>query len=107
IARAQQRGADVVARLSASRQPPRFRGKHSVANRRLCWLKPPRPWWMTRREYRALPGRLRLRAVRVDVRRRGFRTRRPVGVTTVRDARAYPRADLAELYRRRWAAELN
>jgi hypothetical protein len=62
---------------------------------------------MTRRDYRALPGRLRLRAVRVDVRRRGFRTRRLVVVTTLRDAGAYPREDLAELYRRRWAAELN
>jgi hypothetical protein len=107
IARAQQCGADVVSRLSASREPPRFRGKHSVANRRLCWLKPQRPWWMAKGDYRALPGQLRLRAVRVDVRRRGFRTRRLVVVTTLRDVHTYPREDLAELYRRRWAAELN
>jgi hypothetical protein len=108
IARAQQCGADVVARLPAGRQPPRFRGRgHATANQPLCWLKPPRPSWMSRADYRALPERLRLRAVRVDVRQRGFRTRQLVLVTTLRDAHSYTRADLAALYRRRWAAELN
>jgi hypothetical protein len=44
--------------------------------------------------------------VRVDVRQRGFRTRRLVLVTTLTDAAAYAAEDLADLYRRRWQAEL-
>jgi len=43
----------------------------------------------------------------VLVRRLGFRTKRLVLVTTLRDAAAVTGADLAELYRRRWQAELN
>src|SRR5262249_61863721 len=41
------------------------------------------------------------------VRQRGFRTRALVVVTTLRDAAAYTAADLAELYRLRWHAELD
>jgi Transposase DDE domain len=108
IARAQACGADVVLRLATGRRPIWFRGRgHSTANRRVCWRKPKRPSWMTAAEYAVMPEKLRLRAVRVDVRRRGFRTRRLVLVTTLRDAQAVTREDLAELYRRRWQAELN
>src|SRR5262249_45823522 len=38
---------------------------------------------------------------------RGFRTKALVVVTTLLDAAAYPAADLAELYRLRWHAELD
>jgi IS4 transposase len=44
--------------------------------------------------------------VRVDVRQRGFRTKQLVLVTTLLDAQTYGAADLAELYRRRWQAEI-
>jgi hypothetical protein len=44
--------------------------------------------------------------VRVLVRQPGFRTRRLVLVTTLTDAAAVTGADLADLYRRRWQAEL-
>jgi Transposase DDE domain len=108
VARAQARGVDVVMRLHAGRKGVWFRGRgHSKANKRLCWRQPPRPEWMTQEEYAAYPERLRLRAVCVDVRQRGFRTKRLVVVTTLRDPVAYPAADLAALYRRRWQAELN
>jgi hypothetical protein len=43
----------------------------------------------------------------VDVRQVGFGTRRLVLVTTLRDAVAVTGEDLADLYRRRWQAELN
>jgi hypothetical protein len=108
VARAQARGVDVVMRLHAGRTGVWFRGRgHSKANKRLCWHKPPRPEWMPEEDYATYPERLRLRAVRVDVRQRGFRTRRLVVVTTLRDPVAYPAAELATLYRRRWQAELN
>ena len=62
---------------------------------------------MTEEEYAAYPEWLRLRAVCVDVRQRGFRSKRLILVTTLRDPVAYPAPDLAALYRRRWQAELN
>lgn len=108
VARAQARGVDIVMRLHAGRDDVRFRGRgHSKANRRTWWHKPQRPAWLTPAEYDALPAWLQLRALRVDVRQRGFRTRRLVLVTTLLDAATYAAADLAELYRRRWQAELD
>ncbi len=101
------RGADIVMRLHAGRTPVWFRGRgHGTDNRRVWWQKPPRPGWMSAAEYERIPQWVRLRVVRVDVRQRGFRTRRYVLVTTLTDAAAYTGADLAELYRRRWQAEL-
>jgi hypothetical protein len=108
VARAKTQGADVVMRMHAGRTAVWFRGRgHSKGNRRVCWRRPPRPDWMTEREYADIPERLKLRALRVDVRQRGFRTRRLVLVTTLTDAAAYLAADIADLYRRRWQAELN
>jgi hypothetical protein len=106
LARAGARGLDVVTRPAAGREPIRFQG-HRADQRRLCWVKPQRPPWLGRREYDQLPRYLSLRAVRVLVRQPGFRTKRLVLVTTLTDAAAVTGADLAELYRRRWQAELH
>jgi hypothetical protein len=38
---------------------------------------------------------------------RGFRTKVLVVVTTLLDAREFPKADLANLYRQRWQAEIS
>lgn len=105
LARARARGVDVVTRPAAGRESIRFHGRRT-SDLRICWIKPPRPDWMGRREYDRLPHCLYLRAVRVLVRQVGFRTKRLVLVTTLRDAAAVTRADLADLYRRRWQAEL-
>jgi hypothetical protein len=61
---------------------------------------------MSEEDYATYPAWLRLRAVRVTVRQRGFRTKRLVLVTTLLDAEAVTREDLADLYRRRWQAEI-
>jgi putative transposase len=107
VARLWRRGMDVVMRMHAGRSPVWFRGRgHSLANRRIWWRKTKRPDWMSPEDYAALPEWLHLRALRVDVRQRGFRTKRLVLVTTLTDAQAYPAADVAALYRRRWQAEL-
>ena len=108
VADAVQRGVDIIMRLHAGRTPVWFRGRgHRLDNRRIWWHKPPRPAWMSVAAYACIPDKLRLRAVRVDVRQVGFRTRRLVLVTTLTDATAISGADLAELYRRRWQAELH
>jgi hypothetical protein len=106
LARARARGVDVVTRPAAGRAPLDFRGGRAD-DLRLCWIKPPRPDWMGRREYDQLPRYLHLRAVRVLVRQPGFRTKRLVLVTTLLDAAAVTGTDLADLYRRRWQAELH
>lgn len=71
------------------------------------WNKPARPKWMTRDQYKSLPGQLVLREVRVRVKQKGFRTKSLVVVTTLVDATEYSSDELATLYRRRWQAELN
>lgn len=71
------------------------------------WRKPARPAWMSREEYATLPDELVVREVRVRVTQRGFRTKNLVVVTTLLDAEEYPAAEIAELYRRRWGAELD
>jgi hypothetical protein len=107
VADAMAKGVDIVMRLHAGRAPVWFGGRgHRLDNRRVWWQKPPQPEWMGAAEYARIPQWLRLRVVRVDVRRPGFRTRRVVVVTTLTDAAAYSGAELAELYRRRWQAEL-
>jgi hypothetical protein len=105
VAWALANGMDVVFRYSASRTPVSFRG-YQADNRRVVWQKPPRPEWMSRKEYKRIPSSLVLRAVRVQVHRAGFRTRRLVLITTLTDAQDVTGADLADLYRRRWQAEL-
>lgn len=108
VARARDQKVDVVLRMHAGRRKLWFRGRgHSTKNKRVWWHKPPRPAWMSEADYQTFPEWLRLRALRVDVRQRGFRTRRLVLVTTLLDAEAYPAKDLADLYRRRWQAELD
>jgi Transposase DDE domain len=106
VAWALAHGVDVVLRQNACRVPVSFRG-YNANNRRVCWFKPTQPGWMGRHEYQRMPRLLRLRAVRVLVPRIGFRTRRLVLITTLMDAQEVTGADLGDLYRRRWQAELN
>lgn len=102
------RSIDVVVRKHQLR-PTDFRtGKRlGFDDQRVVWPKPPRPAWMTPADYAALPEELTLREVRIRVRQRGFRTKQLVVVTTLTDHETYAADDLAQLYRRRWDAELH
>lgn len=108
IALWQQRGIDVVVRLHQLRRCDLRRGRRlGPAEHVVSWPKPQRPAWMDEATYRSLPEELELREVRVRVRQPGFRTKVVVVVTTLLDAAAYTAADLADLYRLRWHAELD
>jgi len=108
IALWRQRNIDVVVRLHQLRRCDLRRGRRLGPNEHVVtWPKPQRPDWMDEATYQALPAALELREVRVRVPQRGFRTKVVVVVTTLLDAEAYPAADLAELYRLRWHAELD
>lgn len=62
---------------------------------------------MSRAAYAELPETLIVRELRYRVTQRGYRTRDVTLVTTLLDPQAYPAAELAELYHRRWQAEVN
>ena len=103
-----QRGGHVLMRKHQTR-PTDFRKGRRLGKRdhRVTWPKPDRPAWMSREQYRALPAQLTLREVRVLVKQRGFRSKTIDVVTSLLDPVLYPAGEIAQLYRRRWQAELN
>lgn len=108
LALIQRRGAHVVIRKHQQRATDFRKGQRLGKNDQLvCWEKPARPDWMSREEYDPLPDSLTLREVRVRVQQQGFRTRELVVVTSLLDDQQYPADEIAQLYRRRWQAELH
>lgn len=108
IALAQQHGADLVCRLHQRRRVDFRRGRHlGPAEHVVAWTKPARPDWMDEATYVTLPATLAIREVRVRVPHPGFRTKVLVVVTTLLDPEAFPRQEVALLYRLRWQAELD
>jgi hypothetical protein len=104
----QRQGLDLVTRLPKSRVVDFRTGQRLGPDDRLItWPKTARPDWLTPAEARLFPDTLILRAVRVRVAQPGFRTRVLIVLTTLLDPVAYPASAVAELYRRRWQAELN
>lgn len=104
----QARGVDLVTRLPVSRRSDFRRGvRLGPGDHQVRWRRTPRPAWLTAEQATAWPAELTLREVRVRVATPGFRTRVVIVVTTLLDARRYSAHHLAELYRRRWQAELN
>jgi Transposase DDE domain len=104
-----ERGVDAVVRLHQQRRCDFRRGRRrGPGDHVVTWAKPAqRPAWLDAATYARLPERLVLREVRVRVTQAGFRTDSLVVVTTLVDAAAVTAADLAELYRARWQAELD
>src|SRR6476659_1766246 len=108
IALLRQRGIDVVMRLHQRRKVD-FHCGRSVGHEDhiVLWTKPVRPAWMDAATYVALPNTLKMRELQVRVTQPGFRTRVVLIAPTLLDAQAYPKEDLAALYRARWHAELD
>ena len=61
----------------------------------------------SRAEWQALPDQMEIREVRAVVRRKGYRPRTVIIVTTLLDAREYPAKDLTDLFAERWHCELD
>jgi len=103
-----ERGVDVVVRKHQAR-PTDFRTGVRLGHddHLVFWSKPARPKWMTRETYAALPEFLILREVRVKVKQRGFRSKTLIVVTTLLSPAGFTADEIAELYRRRWQAELH
>jgi hypothetical protein len=94
---------DVVARLHHCRPSDFHRGRDHV----VTWERPQRPDWMDQETYDQMPETLQLRAVHVQVNQPGFRVQALIVVTTLTDVEKYTKENVAELYHKRWLAELD
>lgn len=101
-------GIDFVVRLHQCRTAQFRRGQRlGRRDHIVSWPRPEQPEWMDDATYASMPESLTVRELEVRVDQPGFRTESFVVVTTLLDAAAYPAADVAELYRQRWLAELD
>jgi hypothetical protein len=108
IAELRRRGVDVVFRLHQCRTADFRRGRRlGRADHLVTWPKPPRPDWMTREVYEAMPAELTIREFRVRVQDKTKRVRKLIVVTTLTDAAVYPAKELGSLFRQRWHAEIS
>ncbi len=107
-----RRGVDAVLRRNIKSELPTSRtGQRLGSDDHLVRLGANRdvPKWMPIEQYAygALPDELLLReASGARAATRGFRSKTVVIVTTLVDAQEIPADEIADLYRRRWQAEL-
>lgn len=108
IALLQRRGIESVVRKHQMRKTDFRTGARLGRDDHLVvWPKPQRPSWMSQEQYDSLPDELVLREVRIRVHQRGFRSKSIIVVTTLWDHSKYSPNEIAELFRRRWQAELH
>lgn len=102
---------DVVMRQHQCRDTDFRRGRRmGPGDHVVTWMRPQRPQrpeWMDHETYEQIPESLEVREVHVRVEQPGFRVESLIAVTTLTDADAYARADIAELYHKRWLVELD
>lgn len=109
VATLRERGVDVVLRMNGSRHADFRRGRRLGRRDHLVvWHKPAfSAARFDRASYDALPDQLVMRELRFRVPQQGFRSKEITVVTTLVDAEVYTTAEVADLYRQRWHAELN
>ena len=103
-----RQGVDVVARLHARRKVD-FRKAQRLAQHDglFVWAKgAQQSEILTAQQWRQLPAQIMVRVIRFTATIRGFRGRRVTLVTTLRDPKLYPAAEIIALYARRWRLEL-
>jgi putative transposase len=101
-------GVDVVVRQHQCRRTD-FRSGQRLGDgdHVVVWERPARPTWMDEETYATIPETLAVRELKVRVDVPGFRVRELVVVTTLTDAKRYPQAEIARLFRLRWHVELD
>jgi putative transposase len=104
-----ERKVDLVARAHHKRKVDFRSGlKLGQYDQVVRYFKPTqRPAWLDPAIYQRLPDSIPIRQMRYSVQQPGFRTRVITLATTLLDANLYSADELANLYRRRWQAELN
>lgn len=108
IAMLMELGIDFVARLHHARDVDFTRGQRlGQGDHLITWTRPARPEWMDEETYQRMPVTLQVRALEVHISQPGFRVEEFIVITTLTDARAYSKDDIAELYHQRWLVELD
>lgn len=103
-----RREVDVVVRQHQSRRTDFHAGQRlGKEDHLVVWRRPQRPAWMDKKTYATIPATLVVRELKVRVEIRGFRVDQLVVVTTLADAKRYPKNEIACLFRQRWHAELD
>ena len=101
-------GIDFVARLHQARDVDLAQGQRlGQGDHLVTWTRPARPEWMDEETYQRMPATLQVRALEVHINQAGFRVEEFTVITTLTDARAYTKDDMAELYHQRWLVELD
>jgi len=108
IALLEMLGVACLFRLHQARPHDMRRGIRLGKKDRLwVWSKPKqKPRYLPKSLWRRIPEELIVRVLQVPLRIPGFRTQSVTLVTTLSDEQAYPAAELAQLYLRRWRIEL-
>jgi hypothetical protein len=108
IALLMELGIDFVARLHHARAVDFKRGQRlGQGDHLVTWTRPARPKWMAEETYQRMPATLQVRALEVHISQPGFRVEEFIVITTLTDARAYSKDDVAELYHQRWLVEID
>jgi hypothetical protein len=101
-------GVDAVTRMHHRRHVDFRRGRRlGVTDHIVTWNKPQRPDWMDPATYDAMPDQLTIRELKIRIDIPGYRIDELVLATTLLDAVAYSKDDLAALYQERWHIELD
>lgn len=110
IGELQQKGVDVVFGMKQSRKHDFRRGrKLGPDDHVVLWTKPKynKSRFDSREEWDALPETMEMREARLIVKRRGYKTRIIMVITTLLDAEMYTKADLMNLFAQRWHCEVD
>jgi hypothetical protein len=103
-----KRGVDGLFRMHQLRKHDFRRGRRlGVEDHVVRWRKPQRPEWLDQESYDQIPDELLIRELRVRVHVPGYRVEELVLATTMLDAPAYTKDELAALFLERWNIELD
>jgi putative transposase len=108
IALLMERGVDVVFRQHQRRDTDFNKGKRlGCKDHTVRWPKPIRPTWMDQATYDRLPDEITVRELATDVTIPGFRSKKIIVVSTLTNAKDYPKSAIADLFRLRWHVEID
>jgi hypothetical protein len=104
-----ERKVDSVMRIHQARKDKKIIKRFNKNDYLVQWDKgkySDAPNWMTYEQWEQIPQSITVRQVKVTVDLPGVRTKNYTLATTLLDSKKYPPQALADLYRRRWMAEL-
>jgi hypothetical protein len=102
------RGVDTVCRKHQRRHDEiRVRQGSKYHDKIVRWLRPKqKPAWLSAELWATIPESIDIREIKVVITHPGYRTKTLTVVTTLLERTCYPTPAFAELYLRRWYAEL-